>query len=167
MLFGALFSSLILLRSGVAHWPHGRDEGLNIPLATVNTLVLIISSVTVVLAWASLRLGNLKKGRMYLGFTLLCALGFMVIKTIEYTDKFHHHHFPSTNNFYAIYFTMTGLHGLHVLGGMIVFAYFIGPGAKMFATEPARFTNRIEVCGLYWHFVDLVWIFLFPILYLL
>jgi len=158
---------LILLRSGVPNWPHGRDEGLNIPLATVNTLVLILSSVTVVLAWANLRLGDLKKGRIYLGVTLLCALGFMVIKTIEYTDKFHHHHFPSTNNFYAIYFTLTGLHGLHVLGGMIVFSYFIGPGAKMWDTERTRFTNRIEVAGLYWHFVDLVWIFLFPVLYLL
>ena len=167
MLFGALFSSLILLRSGTPGWPHGRDEGLNIPLATVNTLVLILSSVTVVLAWANLRLGDLKKGRIYLGVTLLCALGFMVIKTIEYTDKFHHHHFPSTNNFYAIYFTLTGLHGLHVLGGMIVFSYFIGPGAKMWDTERTRFTNRIEVAGLYWHFVDLVWIFLFPVLYLL
>ena len=167
MLFGALFSSLILLRSGVPHWPHGRDEGLNIPLATVNTLVLIISSVTVVLAWANLRLGDLKKARLFLGATLLCACGFMVIKAIEYTDKFKLGHFPKTNNFYAIYFTLTGLHGLHVLGGMIVFAYFIGPGSKMYATEPARFTNRIEVCGLYWHFVDLVWIFLFPVLYLL
>jgi heme/copper-type cytochrome/quinol oxidase subunit 3 len=167
MLFGALFSSLILLRSGVPHWPHGRDEGLNVPLATLNTLVLIISSVTVVMAWANLRLGNLKKARIFISLTLLCALGFMVIKTIEYTDKFHHHHFPSTNNFFAIYFTLTGLHGLHVLGGMIVFAYFLGPGAKMWQTEPARYTNRIEVVGLYWHFVDLVWIFLFPILYLL
>jgi cytochrome c oxidase subunit III len=167
MLFGALFSSLILIRSGAAHWPHGYEEGLNIPLATLNTLVLISSSVTVVLAWANLRLGNLKKGRMYLGFTLLCALGFMVIKGIEYTDKFKLGHLPSTNNFYAIYFTMTGLHGLHVLGGMIVFGYLIGPGAKMWDTERARYTNRIEVAGLYWHFVDLVWIFLFPILYLL
>jgi heme/copper-type cytochrome/quinol oxidase subunit 3 len=62
---------------------------------------------------------------------------------------------------------MTGLHGLHVLGGMIVFAYFLTFGSKMWKTEPARFTNRIEVVGLYWHFVDLVWIFLFPTLYLL
>jgi heme/copper-type cytochrome/quinol oxidase subunit 3 len=167
MLFGALFSSLILIRSGAAHWPHGYEEGLNIPLATLNTLVLITSSVTVVMAWANLRLGNLKKGRIYLGFTLLCALGFMIIKGIEYTDKFKLGHLPSTNNFYAIYFTMTGLHGLHVLGGMIVFGYFIGPGAKMWDTERARYTNRIEVAGLYWHFVDLVWIFLFPVLYLL
>ncbi|MFP5285550.1 MAG: heme-copper oxidase subunit III, partial [Thermoanaerobaculia bacterium] len=98
---------------------------------------------------------------------LLCSLGFLVIKYIEYTEKFHHDHFPSTNMFFAIYFTLTGLHGLHVIGGMIVNGYFWGPGAKMFKTEPQRFTNRIEVAGLYWHFVDLVWIFLFPTLYLL
>ena len=67
----------------------------------------------------------------------------------------------------AVYFTMTGLHGLHVLGGMVVIAYLLGPGAKMWNTEPERFTNRAETFGLYWHFVDLVWIFLFPALYLL
>jgi cytochrome c oxidase subunit III len=62
---------------------------------------------------------------------------------------------------------MTGLHAIHVIGGIIVFLYFVGPGAKMFKTEPERFAGRIEVSGLYWHFVDLVWIFLFPTLYLL
>jgi cytochrome c oxidase subunit 3 len=67
----------------------------------------------------------------------------------------------------AIYFTMTGLHGLHVIGGLIVNSYLWGPGSKMWKTDPERFTNRIEVAGLYWHFVDLVWIFLFPTLYLL
>jgi cytochrome c oxidase subunit 3 len=67
----------------------------------------------------------------------------------------------------ALYFTMTGLHGLHVVGGMIVNGYLWGPGARMWRTDPERFTNRIEVAGLYWHFVDLVWIFLFPTLYLL
>jgi heme/copper-type cytochrome/quinol oxidase subunit 3 len=91
----------------------------------------------------------------------------MVIKTIEYATKFEHHHYPSTSNFFGLYFTMTGLHGLHVLGGMAVFAYFAWPGSKMWDTERARFVNRIEVVGLYWHFVDLVWIFLFPTIYLL
>jgi heme/copper-type cytochrome/quinol oxidase subunit 3 len=167
MLFGALFSSYILLRTGAPSWPHGRDLGLNVPLATLNTMVLIASSVTVVLSWASLRLGNLRKFRLYMGLTLLCALGFLVIKYIEYMEKFHHGHFPSTNTFFAIYFTLTGLHGLHVIGGMIVNGYLWGPGAKMWKTDPQRFTNRIEVAGLYWHFVDLVWIFLFPTLYLL
>ena len=73
----------------------------------------------------------------------------------------------SPNNFLAVYFTLTALHGLHVIGGIIVNGYFFGPGVKMWKTEPKRFTNRIEVAGLYWHFVDLVWIFLFPSIYLL
>ena len=67
----------------------------------------------------------------------------------------------------VLYFTLTGLHGLHIIGGIIVLAYLWGPGISMWSSEPERFTNRIEVAGLYWHFVDLVWIFLFPILYLL
>ena len=166
MLFGALFSTLILLRTGAAEWPHGYQE-LNVPLATLNTMVLISSSVTMVMAWASLKLGNFSRYKLYMGLTLLCALGFMVIKSIEYASKFEHHHLPSYSNFFAIYFTLTGLHGLHVLGGMIVNGYLLGPGSKMWKTDPERFTNRIEVAGLYWHFVDLVWIFLFPTLYLL
>lgn len=167
MLFGALFSTYILLRTGAETWPHGRDLGLNVPLATLNTMFLIASSVTIVLSWASLRLNDFKKYRLYMGLTLLFSLGFLVIKYIEYTEKFHHDHFPSTNTFFAIYFTLTGLHGLHVLGGMVVNGYFLGPGAKLWHRDPQRFTNRIEVAGLYWHFVDLVWIFLFPVLYLL
>lgn len=166
MLFGALFSSLILLRSGAPTWPHGY-EILNVKLATLNTFILIFSSVTVVMAWANLRLGNFNRGRVFLGLTFLCGCGFMVIKSIEYSTKFHHHLFPRNNNFFATYYVLTGLHGLHVLGGMIVFAYFIGPGAKMWETDRQRYINRIEITGLYWHFVDLVWIFLFPTLYLL
>jgi cytochrome c oxidase subunit 3 len=166
MLFGALFSSLILLRTGAASWPRGWEE-LNVPLATLNTFILIASSVTVIMAWSHLRLGDLRKGRMYIGFTLLCSLGFLIIKGFEYEHKFALHHYPKTNNFFATYFVLTGLHGLHVLGGVAVFAYLLGPGAKMWETEPQRYTNRVEVTGLYWHFVDLVWIFLFPTLYLL
>jgi heme/copper-type cytochrome/quinol oxidase subunit 3 len=166
MLFGAMFSTLIILRTGAQSWPHGYDL-LNVPLATLNTLVLISSSVSMVLAWAALRLNDFGKFRLWLGTTFGLGCVFMVIKTIEYASKFSHHHYPSTDNFYATYFTMTGLHGLHVLGGMIIFAYFLGPGSKMWKTKPEQFTNRIEVVGLYWHFVDLVWIFLFPTLYLL
>lgn len=166
MLFGALFSSYILLRTGAPVWPMGR-EILNVPLATLNTVILIASSVTMVMSWASLKLKDFGKYRLYMGLTLLLALGFLVVKGFEYGAKFSHHLYPSNNTFLAIYFTLTGLHGLHVIGGMIVNGYFWGPGAKMWKTEPERFTNRIEVAGLYWHFVDLVWIFLFPTLYLL
>jgi cytochrome c oxidase subunit III len=166
MLFGALFSSLILLRISSLEWPHGTAY-LNVPLATLNTMVLISSSVTVVMSWASLKMGDFAKHRLYLMLTLLCGLGFMVIKYIEYTTKFEHGFYPNTNNFLGIYFTMTGLHGIHVLGGMVVMTYFLGPGAKLWQHDRAQFTDRIEAFGLYWHFVDLVWIFLFPTLYLL
>src|SRR5439155_17223783 len=74
---------------------------------------------------------------------------------------------PGHSTYFAIYFTLTALHGLHVLFGALVIGYLWGPGAKLWRTDPDRFTNRIEISGLFWHFVDLVWIFLFPVLYLL
>ncbi|MEW6512083.1 MAG: cytochrome c oxidase subunit 3 [Bacteroidota bacterium] len=166
MLFGALFSSYVLLRVGAPTWPHGY-EYLNIPLATLNTVVLITSSVTMVMAWASLMMKSLRRFRVYMGLTILLALVFLVVKGFEYGAKFEHHLYPSESTFLAIYFTLTGLHGLHVVGGVIVNLYLWGPGKAMWERQPERFTNRVEVAGLYWHFVDLVWIFLFPVLYLL
>lgn len=266
MLFGALFSSYIVLRLGAnpGMWPHGL---MNIPIGTFNTMVLIISSVTVVLSWSYLKLGDFKAYKKTQLVTLLCALGFISIKSYEYREKWHHyevwlktpleesshkelsghafqsgadkgkipslvghiegagyfwnlktlkdkkieeieihpdafhyripaytqHHMakehppgehhpikvkveditrvsafvPSHSTFFAIYFTLTFLHALHVVGGAIVIGWLWGPGAAMWKTDPERYTNRIEVSGLFWHFVDLVWIFLFPILYLL
>lgn len=166
MLFGGLFASYVLLRTGAEHWPRGHDY-LSVPLAATNTLVLIASSVTMVMAWASLIRKDLGKYRLFMALTVLGGTGFLVIKYIEYTTKFHHGYFPSTNTFLAIYFTLTGLHGLHVISGMVVNAYLLGPGSKMWKSEPQRFINRVEAAGLFWHFVDLVWIFLFPVLYLL
>ena len=217
MLFGALFSSYILLRVGSISWPDGSEE-LNVPLATLNTVILITSSITMVMAWASCKLNEFGKFRLYLGLTVALALGFMVVKAIEYAPKFSHyevflndgssirghieleaedhimfipdadadhagdHHAkriersdirrltsfgPWHSNFFGLYFILTGLHGLHILGGIIVNTYLMFPGAAMWKTERERFTGRIECAGLYWHFVDLVWIFLFPTLYLL
>lgn len=215
MLFGALFSSYVLLRVGAPVWPHGYNI-LNVPLATVNTIVLISSSVTMVMSWASLMMSNFGKFRLYLGLTILLGLCFLGIKSFEYKAKFVHYgvtlhdgteitghleeeaedhivllpdevdgqqpspmHIdrsqiqrftnfgPWYSTFLAIYFTLTGLHGLHVIGGMIVNSYLWITGRRMWKTQPKRFTNRVEIAGLYWHFVDLVWIFLFPVLYLL
>ncbi len=166
MLFGALFSSYVLLRIGAPSWPHG-FEILNIPLATLNTVVLITSSITMVMAWASLKIHDFARYKRYIGATVGLGFVFLIIKAFEYGAKFSAGIYPSESTFLAIYFTLTGLHGLHVVGGMIVNGYFWGPGSRMWHTEPERFTNRIEVAGLYWHFVDLVWIFLFPVLYLL
>lgn len=166
MLFGALFSTYVLLRTGAESWPVGSSI-LNVPLATLNTMILIGSSVTMVMSWASLKMNRFDKFKLYMGVTWLLSAAFLVVKYFEYSAKFSHHLYPSTNNFLAIYFTLTGLHMLHVIGGMIVNGYLWGPGAKMWKSEPERFTNRVEIAGLYWHFVDLVWIFLFPVLYLL
>lgn len=166
MLFGGLFSAYILLRTGDVNWPHGADI-LNIPLATVNTMVLITSSVTMVMAWASLMLNKIGKFRFYMSVTILLALVFLLIKGFEYSTKFEHHYFPATNNFFGIYFTMTGLHGLHVLGGVCLNLYLLLRVGKEFKENPRKFTGRVEAAGLYWHFVDLVWIFLFPAIYLL
>jgi cytochrome c oxidase subunit 3 len=243
MLFGALFSAYILLRVGAddVAWPH---RLLNVPLGTLNTLVLITSSITVVMAWTKLKLNDFSGYKKFQTVTILCALCFLVIKSFEYRDKFmhyeviktngeivdghlkektkdfvvleghvvpkvpmgeraiatgavirnekggadpaHEHHAEHTeikiptaeikkmenygpwhNTYMAIYFTLTGLHALHVIGGALVIAFIWGPGAGMWKTEPERYTNRVEVSGLFWHFVDLVWIFLFPVLYLL
>ena len=169
MLFGGLFSAYVFLRMAApvgdfAYW----GSKLSIPMATFNTLVLISSSVTVIMSWASLKMKDFEKYKMYMGLTLLCAFIFLVVKYFEYTGKFHHGIYPSSSTFMGIYFTLTGLHMLHIIGGMIVMGYFWLPfGNKMWQSNPEQFTNRIEVAGLYWHFVDLVWIFLFPILYLL
>ncbi len=165
MLFGALFSSYILLRIGSSSWPAGSSI-LSVPLGTLNTLILISSSVSMIFAWYSLKLNRVDKYKLYLGITILLTLIFLGIKGYEYSMKFHHHLYPSHNTFLAIYFTLTGIHALHILGGLIVNSYLWGPGSRMWQTEPQRFTNRVEVAGMYWHFVDLVWLFLFPVLYL-
>ena len=167
MLFGGLFPAFVLLRVGSPIWPPSGETHLNIPLATLNTFNLIFSSWTMVKSWVALKENDLKGFKTYMGITLLCSILFLVIKYFEYSAKFHHGIFPSTDNFFGIYFTLTGLHGLHVIGGLIVNYYHWGPGSKMWESDPERFTNRIEIAGLYWHFVDLVWIFLFPTLYLL
>jgi len=120
-----------------------------------------------VMSWASLMMKDFARYRRQMGFTILLGLAFLVIKAFEYGSKFHHHHFPSTDIFYGIYFTLTGLHGLHVIGGILLNTYFLFPGSRLWQTEPEQFTGRIECAGLYWHFVDLIWIFLFPVLYLL
>jgi cytochrome c oxidase subunit 3 len=166
MLFGSLFSSYALLRMGAETWPD-QSSIVSVPLATLNTVILIGSSVTMVLSWAALKARNLPRFRLFMALTLLAGAAFLVVKAIEYGDKFSHGLYPSTNNFIGLYFTLTGLHAIHVIGGMIVNAFLLGPGTRMWQHQPERFTNRVEVAGIYWHFVDLVWIFLFPVLYLL
>ncbi len=177
MLFGAIFSSYVLLRVGSADatWPTGVEAGLSVPIGTFNTIVLITSSITMVMSWASLKMGNLGAFKRYMAATIGLGTAFLVVKGFEYGAKFSHGIFPATgwpeasdaSMFYGLYFTVTGLHGLHVLLGIIANLWLLIWGVTLYKTEPERFTGRIEIAGLYWHFVDLVWIFVFPVLYLL
>ena len=166
MLFAALFSTYILLRVGSEEWPHGWQE-LNVPMAAINTVVLIASSVTMVMAWASLKMHDFGKFTMYLGATILAAVIFLVIKYFEYSAHLTEGNGPVAQHVPGHLLhddrpARAAHHRRHRREQLSV-----GPGAKMWKTQPERFTNRIEIAGLYWHFVDLVWIFLFPVLYLL
>jgi len=312
MLFGGLFSAYVFLRLGAddGYWPMGL---LNVPIGTMNTAILIASSVTVVLAWAALKMRQWAKYKFYMLITIICGIIFLAVKlTLEWPEKFVHfgafikkdkwaeyeaylgnehrtklglsprpeisghlhavevavapekkgdfdsflikHHLvaeagtdpahpvlvvkddhghgprpsiaeklvripgvkavayeveldavnadptspdndrphfiprkrsdkvatikaedisswsafaPKHSSYFAVYFTITGLHGLHVLGGVIIFIYFYLFGEKLYRKNPEHMANRVEVSGLFWHFVDLVWIFVFPIFYLL
>jgi cytochrome c oxidase subunit III len=281
MLFGGLFSAYIFMRMSAdpGYWPTGL---LNVPVGTMNTIILIASSVTVILAWAALKMRQWSKYVMYMWITIVCSFVFLGVKlAYEWPDKFHHfgvyikndaaekyeqylgnhpegkparsnreitghlhelvvekdgHHveipvhspgevnhlvkesggklleyvvqldavsaeplaeknqgaafwprpksevhahikaedvasasafYPRHNTFFSTYFLITGLHGLHVLGGALVFCYMLFFGKELYRRNPEHLANRVEVAGLFWHFVDLVWIFVFPIFYLL
>ena len=166
MLFGALFATYIMMRVGSEHWPPGSTI-LDVRMATFNTVVLITSSVTMVMAWASLMRHRFATFQKYIFATVGLGMVFMVVKYFEYSHKFEHGLGPSTSTFLGIYFTLTGLHMLHVAGGMVVNAYFGLFGKSLWEQNPQWLANRVENSGLFWHFVDLVWIFLFPVLYLL
>ncbi len=261
MLFGGLFSAYVFLRldADPGTWPHGL---LNVPVGTMNTAILIVSSVTVVMAWASLKMRRFRAYWWYMLVTILCGVIFLGVKLIyEWPQKFEHfgafikkdalekyepylgnHHLaekglpprteisghlhnhealhdenvkeyeialdpvnadpanpamdrphflyipptekvakiekadveyanmflPKHSAYFASYFTITGLHGLHVLAGVIVFTYLWLPvGTKLYKRNPEHLANRVEVAGLFWHFVDLIWIYVFALFYLL
>lgn len=164
MFFAGLIGASIVLRAGAAHWPHPGEE-LVIPIGTVNTFILILSSMTMVLAHAASVEGDRRRLLATLGWTILLGSAFLGIKAYEYSTKFAHGHLPSSGIFWSCYFVLTGFHALHVLGGIITNGWLWVEAAtgRLF---PQR-AHYIELAGLYWHFVDIVWILLFPLLYLI
>ena len=165
MFFTGLIVAYVVLRmSNGAAWA-GPEGHLSVPLGTLNTLILICSSTTIVMALAADAEQKVAALRGWLLATILLGSAFVAIKVgVEYASKFAHAIYPSTSIFWACYFTITGFHVLHVLGGIIfntvVLAYTVNPATW------AQQRRRLEWAGLYWHFVDIVWIFLFPMLYL-
>ncbi len=165
MLFGGFISSYVILRTGSNFFPIPARELLGVPLATLNTFILISSSVTMVLALDAIQSGNRKGLINYLKWTILLGFCFLAIKSYEYPHKWHEGITISSNLFGSFYFTLTGLHCLHVIGGL-AFNFYILLQAKKGTYSPEH-CERVEYAGLYWHFVDLVWVILFPIFYLL
>jgi cytochrome c oxidase subunit III len=268
MLFGAIFTSYLFVRLGAddGSWP---NHVQNIWLGLTNTILLLISSVTMVGAWVALKERKFNTYRLFLGATILLGIAFLCIKGVEYHAKWVHYGFfikedafknyqadldkdhyfysyipaqhvyevrghflnkeelvkagklkegpykilpdkvpgyvigggqnsgpvfntasseedptitidakdidplrgwgnllPAHGTYYAVYFLVTGLHAMHIIGGVVVMIYFLTIGSRMYRRNPEQLSNRIEVTGIFWHFVDLVWITVFPILYL-
>ena len=164
MLFGSLFSAYALIRSGADQWPD-QSSVLSVPLGAINTALLVLSSVTFGRALSALKSGG--RYRLFMGATILLGIVFLGVKGFEWNEKLAHGLLPSTNNFLGFYFTMTGAHALHLAAGILVNAYLWGPGMRMARSEPAGYAGRIATARLYWNFVDVVWIALFAVLYLL
>jgi cytochrome c oxidase subunit III len=177
LLFGGLFVAYAVYRSWNPDMFHNAHKALDLTLGTINTVILISSSLTVALAIRSIQLNKQKTSFYLLLSTIALALAFLVIKYFEYKHKIHLGQLPGKfytykgiegNNphiFFTIYFTMTGLHALHIIGGMSVIGWV---AYKMSKNQfSAEYYTPVELAGLYWHFVDLVWIYLFPLLYLI
>jgi cytochrome c oxidase subunit III len=187
MFFGGMFCAYLIYR----HWYFGdfgaASKSLSITLGTINTAVLICSSLTVAMAVRSAQVGKQRAIIVYLLLTLVLGLVFLGIKADEYKDKFDEHHIPGQADFhmegsipshpdipvnqahaqmyFSLYFAMTGMHALHMIIGVGLFSYLTWKAWKG-AYSPTYYTP-LENSGLYWHFVDIIWIYLFPLLYLI
>ncbi|PKN08555.1 MAG: cytochrome C oxidase subunit III [Deltaproteobacteria bacterium HGW-Deltaproteobacteria-8] len=175
LLFGGLFLLYASYRHKFPQAFHAGGQTLDVFLGGLNTVVLITSSLSVALSITALRRGELTRCLWLLSFTIACAGAFMVNKTIEWMAKFHHGLIPGSEHmlglpqgqsiFYGLYFAMTGLHGIHVIIGASVLAWV------MLLIRQGKVTAEdyvvLENAGLYWHIVDLVWIYLFPLFYLI
>lgn len=165
MFFTGLIGAYIVIRQMTPDWPVPSTV-LNIPLTALNTFILICSSATLVKGLASVQQGDQEGTQVGLFLTVLLGSLFLSIQAHEYHELIHERHFtPSGSIFGACFFTLTGFHGMHVFVGVLCLLFvFLKSMRGAYTQEEYR---GIEVVGLYWHFVDLVWIILFTILYLI
>lgn len=174
VLFAGLFLAYAVYHSMYSEEFKQAAEHLNVTLGALNTVILLTSSLTMVLAITALQKGNSRASVRFVLLTVGFALAFMIVKYFEWTAKFEHGLYPNSSHlqtlphgevlFYGLYFTMTGLHGLHVLIGALVLLGMI-PFIRNTSINKNDFI-KLENAGLYWHLVDLIWIYLFPLLYL-
>ena len=176
MFFGGMLAAYMLYRIWYpVAWADGSNE-LNIVMGGVNTAVLIFSSLTMAMAVRSAQTGKRNLTMVFLVVTMLLGLTFLVIKFFEYKEKFELHHVPGpyfqfegpeaphVQIFFSVYFALTGVHALHMVIGFTLLSVILWMTYKN-RFSPEWYTP-VELAGLYWHFVDIVWIFLFPLLYL-
>ncbi len=180
MFFGGLFLAYTVYRSLYPHTFGVASTTLNVYIGAANTVVLLCSSFTMVLAVRSAQLGRRKGIVIFLILTLLLGLVFLGVKAYEWNEKFQEHHVPGptfymegvppaaqgqAQLFFSLYFAMTGLHALHMVVGVGILSILLWFTSK--GRYTAKYMTPVDVAGLYWHFVDIIWIFLFPLLYLI
>ena len=159
VIFGGLLGSYILLRLLYDHWSESSVH-TNTLAGAFNTLVLLTSSLFVVLAHQAAENKDRYKAFLFIWLTIGGGLTFLVVKAFEWTHEIHMGYTITSALFWSFYYTAAGLHGLHVIAGMIIM------GIISLDVIRGKNMHRVELIGIYWHFVDVVWIFLFPLLYI-
>lgn len=169
VIFGGLIASYVLFRVRYHEWGEQASHTSEL-FGAINTFVLLTSSLFAVRAHEAAVKKNLSKITLWMGLTIFCGLLFLCIKSVEYTTEIHHG-FTLTSpalqqagdigvTFWSFYYLMTGLHGLHVVVGMLIILIV------MLQARKGKNLHRVEMVGMYWHMVDIIWIFLFPLLYI-
>ncbi len=159
VIFGGILGSYIMHRLGHPEWQY-QSIHTNVIAGTTNTFVLLTSSLFAVLAHDAATKNDGKRAAMLLRLTTLGGGIFLVVKSIEWTHEIREGFTITSNTFWSFYYMAAGLHGLHVIAGMVIMLIVAADAAKN------KELQRVENIGIYWHFVDLVWIFLFPLLYI-
>ena len=159
VIFGGLLSCYLFFRLLYGHWSE-ESVHTNTFAGSLNTLILLTSSLFAVLAHRAAEVKDLRKAFMYLWLTIGGALGFLVVKGCEWTYEISHGFTIGKSLFWSFYYTAAGLHAIHVIAGAIIMAII------SFDVIKGKNLQRVELIGIYWHFVDIVWIFLFPLLYI-
>jgi len=165
LLFGGLFAAYAIYRARYPEMFAEQHRELDVWFGTINTFILLFSSFTMAMAVWSIQKGKQTRTVIFMLITIICGLAFGINKYFEYAEDFHKHLYPQTSIFYALYYLMTGLHMIHVFVGLTILSVIT------YLTHKGKFNENyntpIEVGGLYWHLVDVIWIYLFPLLYLI
>lgn len=159
VIFGGLLASYILLRILHGSWSEEAAH-TNTVAGAFNTFVLLTSSLSIVLAHRAAEQKEHLKAFQYLWLTILGGAVFLIVKSFEWSSEIHHGFTITKNLFWSFYYLAAGLHALHVIAGMIIMAII------SIDVKKQKQLHRVELIGIYWHFVDIVWIFLFPLLYI-